>query len=84
MAGGLVQRRTAQGRTAFHRSAQRSIALALFYGTDNENVPVHFVSIVRVFLHPQPYLWGCKKPCFPLEMALVDRLYCIRNNINKQ
>ena len=36
-------------------AAQRSTAFyhaCLFYGIDKENVPVHFVSILRVFCNP--------------------------------
>ena len=40
--------------------AQHSIAFALFKGSDNENMPVHFVSILRGLCTPKPYLWGCK------------------------
>ena len=41
-------------------AAQRSIAFALYKGSDNKNVPVYFVFNIEGFLHPQPYLWGCK------------------------
>ena len=45
-----------------YRSAAQNSVLSLRggKGSDNENVPVHFVSILRAFLHAQPYLWRCK------------------------
>ena len=43
-----------------YRAAQRSIALGLFRGPDNENVPVHFVSILRYFFIPNLIFGGAR------------------------
>ena len=61
---------------AFYRAAQRSIALSLFKGPDNENVPVHFVSLLSVFCTPDLIFGGARNLCPPRDGASVS-MYCV-------
>ena len=58
--GVLSQRSVLSSSTAFYCAAQHSIALALFKGPDSENVPVHFVSILRGFCTPNLIFGGAR------------------------
>ena len=74
--GAIAQLSVLSRSTAFYHAVQRSIALALYNRTENENAPVHFVSILRGFCTPTLSL-GVQETLWGTRLAPVDVMYML-------